>query len=113
MAEPAEYGLTKTDLRILKEVVARVRGGQFDLGGPADVPRNRTWVMRAMTTGIHFAGATQTVNLCDESWGEITGETIEAENPATAVDIPNDRQLLLVPGSGAALILWADVCDGA
>jgi hypothetical protein len=32
MAEQAEYGLTRTDLRILKQVVGMVLGGQINLG---------------------------------------------------------------------------------
>ena len=110
MAEPAEYGLTETDLRILREVVARVRGGQFNLGGPGDFPRNRTVVMRAMTDGEHAAGVTTTVNLCDSSWTEISGATIEAENPSS-IPIPDNTRILLLPGDGAALIFWANICE--
>jgi hypothetical protein len=59
MPEPAEYGLTETDLRILREVVAKVRAGQFDLPR-GEIRPNGTRILLAKCTSSVAKGASGT-----------------------------------------------------
>lgn len=109
MPEPAEYGLTETDLKVLRWVVAQVRSGQFQFesGG-----RRPPWgVYRAKTVGAHAANTTQAVQLCDSSWAAISGETPDATNDSD-MEIPDDKKLYCVPGGNESLlIITAFVCS--
>jgi hypothetical protein len=106
MPERAEYGLTATDVRTLKWLVQRVRTlGLFE-GGDG---RPQFTVTRALASGAHAAGVTQSVNLCDSSWAAISGVTADAENPS-GVEIPDGTRLVLVPGDTSMIILQAFIC---
>lgn len=106
MPESPKYGLSESDLKVLRWVVQRVRLLGQD-GGLGDVPGFA--VTRALSVGTHAAGVTQSVEICDGTWTAIPGQTIDAENPS-GVEIPDNTRLILVPGVDSMLIVQAFIC---
>ena len=103
MAEPAEYGLTKSDVKLLRWMAQQLASGQFNLeqGGQ----RRSPWgVYRVKTNGDHAPGATQAGILCDSTWTAISGETPDLTNDSD-VTIPSWTKCYAVPGGDESLLL--------
>lgn len=107
MPEPAEYGLTATDVRTLRWLVQRVRTmGLFD-GGDGR-PQIRPVLVK--TDAAHAKGATGTVSIYSGTKGSETdtGENIEGVYNRFA-DLATGKWALAFPVD-SGWELWAGEC---
>lgn len=117
--QPAEYGLSKADVILLREIARFVRAQGFGGGGLGTATGGSLGgrgVIRAKATSTIAAGTAGTVTLCDSGWTKLTGtgSTIQAVNDSLVpiTHSGTDIKLYLVPDSeGHMAILTAFLCE--
>lgn len=109
MAELPEYGLTLSDVKLLRWMAQQVRSGAFQ--GEQHGNRRSPWgVYRVKTNGSHAPDTTQAGILCDSTWTAISGETPSLTNDS-GVTIPDATKCYAVPGGNESLlIITAHIC---
>lgn len=121
MAEqPAEYGLSKADVMLLREMARYIRAQGFGGAGVGTETGGRPgWgCIRAKATSTIAAGATGTVTFCSHDWTKLTGtgSTITAINDMSVpiTHSGTDVKLYLIPDAeGRMAIYLADLCTPA
>lgn len=110
MAEPIEYGLTESDVRLFRWMAQQLKSGQFQVNAGAPY-RPRVTPILGKTDASHAKGATGTISIYS---GTTKGSETDTGENLTGVynrfaDLASGKWVLCFPVD-AGWELWAGEC---